>query len=119
MVVVPRELLPRRLYTASAIGFALALWALLGTTEATVRVRVSPMAFVGAAAEDSWITLHRWTAATVEGRLFASATSRAPPSPLLSRRRQAERAAAALVARAPPGTSTETAAFAGAALHPR
>jgi len=35
MVVVPRELLPRRLYTASAIGFALALWALLGTTEAT------------------------------------------------------------------------------------
>lgn len=119
MVVVPRELLSRRLYTASAIGFALALWALLGTTEAAVRARVSPMAFVGAAAEDSWITLHRWTASTVEGRLFATVTSRAPPSPLLSRRRQAERAAAALVARAPPGTSVETAAFVGAALHPR
>lgn len=40
MLVVPREILPRRLYTASAIGLALALWALLGATEAVVRARI-------------------------------------------------------------------------------
>ncbi len=118
MVVVPRELLPRRLYTASAIGLALALWALLGMTEAAVRTRVSPLAFVGAAAQDTWVTLRRWAGATAEGCLFATVSSRAPPSARLSRRRQAERAAAGLVARAPAGMGTEAAAFAGAALHP-
>ena len=41
MVVVPREILARRLYTACAIGLALAMWALLGATEAAVRSRVS------------------------------------------------------------------------------
>lgn len=118
MLVVPRELLARRLYTASAIGFALALWALLGATEATVRTRVSPLALVGTAAQGTWVTLRRWAAATAEGLLFATATSRAPPA-RFSRRHQAERAAAALVALAPPGESVEIAAFAGGALHPR
>jgi ferredoxin len=33
MLVVPRELLPRRLYTACAIGLALAVWALMGATD--------------------------------------------------------------------------------------
>ena len=117
MLVVPREILSRRLYTASAIGFALALWALLGATEAVVRTRVSPMAFVGTAAQGTWVTLRRWAAATAQGRLFATATSRAPPAGW-SRRRQAERAAAALVALAPPASSVEFAAFAGGALHP-
>jgi hypothetical protein len=117
MLVVPRELLPRRLYTASAIGFALALWALLGATEAAVRTRVSPLGFVGTAAQGTWITLRRWAAATAQGLLFATATSRAPPSARASRRQQAERAAAALVALAPPGSSLEVAAFAGGALH--
>ncbi len=118
MLVVPRELLARRLYTASAIGFALALWALVGATEAVVRTRVSPLPFVGTAAQGSWVTLRRWAAATADGRLFATATSRAPPA-RLSRRHQAERAAAALVAIAPPGSSVEIGAFAGGALHPR
>ncbi len=118
MLVVPRELLARRLYTASAIGLALALWALVGATEAEVRRRVSPLALVGAAAQGTWVTLRRWAAATAGGRLFATPTSRAPPA-RLSRRQQAERAAAALVALAPPGLSVEIAAFAGGALHPR
>jgi ferredoxin len=48
MVVVPRELLPRRLYTACAIGLALAVWALMRATEAETRARVSPLAIVGA-----------------------------------------------------------------------
>jgi hypothetical protein len=119
MLVVPRELLARRLYTASAIGLALAVWALLGSTEAEARTRVSPLAFVGTGAQDTWVTLRRWATATAKGRLFATVTSRAPPSAGLSLRRQAERAAAALVALAPAGASTEAAAFAGAALHAR
>ena len=119
MLVVPRGLLPRRLYTASAIGLALALWALLGATEATVRTRVSPLAIVGAAAQGTWVTLRRWASATADGHLFATVTSRAPPPAHLSRRRQAERAAAALVALAPAGTRAEVAAFAGGALHAR
>jgi len=96
MLVVPRELLARRLYTASAIGLALAVWALLGSTEAEARTRVSPLAFVGTGAQDTWVTLRRWATATAKGRLFATVTSRAPPSAGLSLRRQAERAAAAL-----------------------
>jgi ferredoxin len=59
MVVVPREIMPRRLYTACAIGLALAMWALLGATEAAVRTRISPFAVVGATACGGWITLRR------------------------------------------------------------
>lgn len=116
MVVVPRELLPRRLYTASAIGLALALWALVGATEAATRTRVSPLAIVGAAATARWMTLRRWATDAGAGRLLAGA--RAPP-PGFVRRQHAERAAAALVALAPAGLPLEQAAFAGGALHSR
>jgi hypothetical protein len=116
MVVVPRELLPRRLYTASAIGLALALWSLMGSTEAATRKRVSPFAIVGAAAASRWMTLRRWATDAGAGRLFA--ISRAPPPDFL-RRQHAERAAAALVALAPAGLPLEQAAFAGGALHAR
>ncbi len=114
MVVVPKEILPRRLYTASAIGLALALWALMGATDAATRTRVSPFAIVGAAAVARWMTLRRWAADAGAGRLFS--TSRAPP-PGFMRRQHAERAAAALVALAPVGQPLEQAAFAGGALH--
>lgn len=114
MLVVPRELLPRRLYTACAIGVALAMWALLGATEAVVRTRVSPFAVVGDAARGSWITLRRWAADTASGRLFG--TSRASPKDF-TLRQQAERAAAALGALAPAGPTAAHAAFAGGALH--
>jgi ferredoxin len=114
MVVMPRELLPRRLYTASAIGLALALWSLMGATEAATRVRVSPFAIVGVAAATRWMTLRRWATDAGAGRLFA--TSRAPPSGFV-RRQHAERAAAALVALAPAGLPLEQAAFVGGALH--
>lgn len=115
MVVVPRELLPRRSYTASAIGLALGLWSLMGATEAATRTRVCPFAIVGAAAAARWMTLRRWASDAGTGRLFA--TSRAPP-PGFGRRQHAERAAAALVALAPAGLPLEQAAFAGGALHP-
>ncbi len=114
MLVVPRELLPRRLYTASAIGLALAMWALLGGTEARVRASISPLVVIGAAACGAWATLRRWAADTVRKRLFP--TTRAPPA-RFTLRQHAERAAGALVALAPTGLSQAEAAFAGGALH--
>ena len=114
MLVVPREIMPRRLYTACAIGLALAMWALLGATESTVRTRISPFAVVGATAFGSWITLRRWAAAAGCGRLFA--TSRTAPKDF-TLRQHAERAAAALGALAPAGLTETDAAFAGAAVH--
>jgi ferredoxin len=116
MVVVPRELLPRRLYTACAIGLALAVWALMGATEAATRTRVSPFGIVGATAHGRWMTLRRWATDAGAGRLFG--TSRAPPADYV-RRQHAERAAAALVALAPRGLAPDAAAFAGGALHVR
>lgn len=116
MLVVPREILPRRLYTACAIGLALAMWALLGGTEASVRASISPFAVVGAAAGGAWVTLRRWAADTVRGRLFA--TPRAPPLGF-TLRQHAERAAGVLLALAPPGLGQAEAAFAGGALHRR
>jgi hypothetical protein len=116
MLVVPREILARRLYTASAIALALAVWALSGGTEASTRARVSPLAIVGIAAHNRWITLRRWATACGAGRLFP--TSRGSPA-TFTRRQHAERAAASLVALAPPGLSLEAAAFAGGARHPR
>lgn len=114
MLVVPREIMPRRLYTACAIGLAFAMWALLGATESAVRTRISPFAVVGATAFGSWITLRRWAAAAGSGRLFA--TSRTSPKDF-TLRQHAERAAAALGALAPAGLTATDAAFAGAAVH--
>lgn len=114
MLVVPREILPRRLYTACAIGLALAMWALLGMTEAAVRARISPFGTVGATAIGSWITLRRWAADTACKRLFA--TSRASPEDF-TLRQHAERAASALRALAPAGLTATHGAFAGGVLH--
>jgi hypothetical protein len=114
MLVVPREILPRRLYTASAIGLALAMWALLGATETVVRTRISPLVVVGAAACGGWVTLRRWAADTASRRLFG--TSRASPADF-TLRQHAERTAAALEALAPAGLRGAHAAFAGGALH--
>ena len=114
MLVVPREVLPGRLYTACAIGLALALWALCQMSESLVRARISPLTVVGAAACGRWVTLRRWAADAASGTLFAS--SRTSPDRFVLRH-HAERAAAALQALAPPGLATHAAAFAGAAVH--
>lgn len=124
MLVVPREVLPWRLYTASAIGLALALWALLGRPEGEVRQRVSPLTYVGAAALGSFETLRRWAKDTCRDaggpappRLFASARAQALDPPQGTLRRHAERAAAGLVALAPSGLGVCAAAFVGGGLH--
>ncbi len=114
MLVVPGEILRRRLYTAPAIGLALALWALLGLTASRVRARVSPLRVLGAATAGRWTTLRRWARDTIDGRLFP--TWRAPPENF-TLRNHAERAAAMLHALAPTDLPVAEAVFAGAAVH--
>ena len=114
MVVVPGEIVRRRMYAAPAIGLALALWSLLGLTAARVRARVSPFAVVGAATAGRWITLRRWARDTQGGRLFPCA--RGSPEHF-TLRQHAERAAAMLRALAPADLPVADAVFAGAALH--
>jgi hypothetical protein len=113
VTVAPREVVRRRLFSASAIGLALALWAVAKLPEEVVRQRVSPWGIVGYAAATGWKTLWRWAQAVREGRLF----NRVRPAPEdWSLRQVAERAATTLSALAPPlpGRPLEVAAFLGA-----
>lgn len=115
IIVVPREVRGRRVYSASAIGFALALWGLVLATAAEVRRRVSPAKIVGDTAVTGWVTLRRWARDVAAGRLFPSAPD---PGPSASLRRIAAGAAAALAASADATTRArpiEHRAFLGAA----
>jgi hypothetical protein len=116
MTVVPQETRTHRLYTASAIGWALALFGVGRLSAAVVRARTSPWTILGKTADEGWATLRRWVAAVRGGRLFRCV--RASPPDFLARQ-VAERAATTLAANAPPtGPADEIIerAFAGAAL---
>ena len=94
MTVVPRGVVPRRHFSASAIGLALALFGLLGMAARVVRERVSDSAGL----HWSWPTLRRWVDAAA--RLWPSIR----PSPEgATRRQQAARAASTLASYALPG----------------
>ena len=113
-MVVPAEMLPWRLYSASAIAWALALFGALRLSPAAIRERVSPWRIVGVSAARRWVTLLRWTDAVAERRLFRCVR----PAPLSwARRRVAERAATTIAGHAPPSTerSLEEQVFLGAA----
>jgi hypothetical protein len=69
VLVVPRGVVCRRLYSAAAIALALALWGVKGLAAAEVRRRVSPFAIVGATAAAGWASLRRWSRAVRTGRL--------------------------------------------------
>jgi len=114
VLVVPGEILARRLYTAPAIGLALALWALLGRTAAFVRARICPFARVGVAAAGRWVTLRRWARDASRQRLFA--VQRVSPDSF-TLRQHAERSAALLQALGPGGLPVTESVFAGAAAH--
>jgi hypothetical protein len=103
ILVVPREVRGRRVYSASAIGFALALWGLVLATAAQVRRRVCPAKILGPTAAAGWITLRRWARAVARGHLFSQAPASDPTAPL---RRVAASTAAALAAHADPTTRT-------------
>jgi hypothetical protein len=115
LVVAPCGLLARRLYSASAIAWALALLALSHFAPRLVRQRVSPWTEVGDTAFSGWAQLRRWICAVRAHRLFA----RVRPCPASwPARKVAERCATSLAARAPPslaGESIEVRAFFGAA----
>jgi ferredoxin len=116
VIVVPLGVHGRRVYSASAIGLALALWGLVGATAALVRQRVCPATLLGDAAATGWATLRRWVRDIAGGRLFAGVPG--PPDPTATLRRMAARTATALAARADPTTRVlpdEHRAFLGAA----
>lgn len=115
LLVVPREVLARRQYSASAIGLALALWGLMQATALAVRLRVSSAMALGFDAMTGWVTLRRWAKAVKQGRLFASVPAAGPSATL---RDVAALAATALAARADSTTRhlpLEQRAFLGAA----
>lgn len=114
LTVVPRDTLPGRLYTISAVAWALALFGLDGVPPQEVRRRTSPWAIVGAAAT-GWATLRRWVAAIRERMLLPEV--RPCPSDFTARQ-VAERAATTMAGLAPPALAASPIAdraFAGAA----
>jgi len=114
VLVVPRGMLPRRWYSASAIALALALFGIERATPAAVRRRVSPFKVIGHRAATGWVTLGRWADTVRAGRLFSQVR---PSPPGFTRRQVAERAATTLGSRAPPPTDAPLVAraFNGAA----
>lgn len=115
LTVGPREMLPRRLFSACAIALALALFGLSQLPLHAVRNRVSPWRTVGATAVFTWRTVPRWTAAVRDGRLFP--VVRRTPSDWTPRQ-TAARAATTLAAHSPlsPREDFISSAFDGAAL---
>jgi len=70
LTVVPRETAIGRLYTLSAVAWALGLFGVAGLSEKDVRRSTSPWQVVGATAARRWVSLHRWVAAIIERRLL-------------------------------------------------
>jgi transposase len=115
VVVGPRGLVRRRLYSGGAIALALALYGGVGLSPREVRRGVSPLRIVGPTAAAGWASLRRWCRAVRAGRLFPAV--RALPAGA-SVRQVAARAATTLAAYAPGsgGLAIESAAFIGASM---
>lgn len=114
--VVPSETLTKRLYTASAIAWSLALFGLLLLSPTAIRRLVSPWRIWGAASAARWQTLQRWAGAAAGGRLFQCVR---PMPEEWSARKVAARAASTLGAHAfhsPEPPALDVLAFHGAAL---
>jgi hypothetical protein len=97
VTVGPSEALAGRLYTASAIALALALYGLQRLAAAAVRALVSPLRVVGASSTARWPTLKRWCRVVGTPGLF-SRVRRVEGTA----RRVAAEAAASLAAHAVP-----------------
>ena len=113
--VAPSETLTKRLYTAPAVGWALALFGLLMAPRA-IRDLVSPLRIWGTTSGARWQTLLRWAGAAAAGRLFP--TVREMPGDW-SARTVAARVAATLSActlPSPEPPPLDVQAFHGAAL---
>jgi len=94
VTVAPRGVVRRRLYAASAIGLALALFGIQVESAPAVREAIAPMASARAPAEGAtWSTLRRWAHEAKAGTLVAEAHA-CPETFTL--RQAAERAATTL-----------------------
>lgn len=115
VVVGPRGLVRQRLYSASAIALALALFGASGLAPAEVRRRVSPHQIVGSTAAVGWASLRRWCRAVRARRLFPAVRALPEGAKL---RQVAARAATTLAASTPSsgGLAIESAAFLGASM---
>ena len=116
LTVLPCEAIPRRLYTSSAVGWALALFGVQKCSAAEVRRQTSPWTIIGQIAKTGWATLRRWIRAIRAGTLLSGL--RASP-PDYTARQAAERAALSLASLGPPPSgdaSVATRAFQGAVL---
>lgn len=116
VVVVPRGVLPRRRYSASAIGWVLARVGLDGATTPVIRAEVCDAVLLGVAAAERWLAPSRWIEASRRGQLFPRLGRHGAESP---RAQIAERTAMQLVALSSRGSWGEPAAhlaFRGAAL---
>lgn len=98
LMVVPAETLSRRLYSAAAIAWALALYGLSLLAPPDVRELVSPWQVVTASSASRWRTLSRWCGAVAAGGLF----TRLPPLIGATARQAAAAAATAISAFAVP-----------------
>ncbi|XXY47290.1 DUF6431 domain-containing protein [Sorangium sp. So ce269] len=116
VVVVPRGLLPRRRYSAAAIGWVLSRIGLDGATTPAVRAEVCCSTILGVAAAERWLAPSRWIESSRRGQLFPRLGRHGAES---TRAQVAERTAMQLVALSPRGSAGERAAhlaFRGAAL---
>jgi hypothetical protein len=113
-VVVPREVRAKRLYIASAMALALALWGHAKMSAKAVREHVNPAKITGNCSI-GWATLRRWAKDVAHGKLFVDL----PHPPIGAKLRDvAATAAAALAANAGAhtrGLPLEHRAFIGAA----
>jgi hypothetical protein len=109
--VLPRGLIARRHYSASAIGLGLCLYGLRGVSVEETRRQVC--AWRLGFAPERWTTLPTWVAAIEQGTLF---THVRPCPTSFTIRERAERAAATLCSLAFNTGSLEERAFEGAAL---
>ncbi len=98
ITVAPAELLTKRLYSAAAIIWAMALFAFLQCSPRAVRDKVSPFKHRGAASAARWLTLQRWCEAANEGRLLACVK----PTRECNARRVAQRVASLVASYALP-----------------
>jgi hypothetical protein len=116
LTVVPCETIPGRLYTSSAVGWALALFGVQKLSAAQVRRQTSPWMVIGQIAITGWATLRRWIRSIRAGTLLPG--QRASPADFTARQ-VAERVAMGLASLGPPASieaSVATRAFQGAAL---
>lgn len=113
VVVGPRGLLRRRLYSAGAVALALAFYGVAALPAAEIRRRVSPLRLVGATAAAGWASLRRWCRAVRAGRIFPAVRALPTEATL---RAVAARAATTLAAYGPGGVLLESAAFLGASM---